>query len=386
MTDQDWQFEWHTQWDLIWDPAFQRPWRRALDRSPNPHVFFEPAIVRAWYETYRGFQDVDARFLFATHPKRGRVFLPMTVTRQGWKHGWLRVLAPVGANEFDYHDPIAQQPLSPTGWASFWQALQNEVHEHVPGVDLLAVPRMRQGNTGIHTEHDAANSGGGPAPSVDTDEAPFYRTDVAPWINLAGTSDLDELLKRLPSQLRQDVRRQGRRLGEIGAIRLRIFESHEEDAALDILPRFTEAHEARWPNAFRAKGFYQNLIRHGLRDGSLHVSELICGDRAISWHLGFRHRDRFYYYLPAFDESMRKHSPGKVHLALLLEHAIETGVHVFDMLVGAESYKLRWASGQAQLFGLRSVTPSVSASAKDYFSRRVRPSLAAARRKLKRPA
>ncbi|MHC4993432.1 MAG: GNAT family N-acetyltransferase [Planctomycetota bacterium] len=380
MRQHPWHFEWHTDWDRVWDPAFQRRWRRVLGRAAATHVFFEPATVRAWYDTHRGFEDIGARFLIATHPEGGHVFLPMAITRQGWKHGWLRVLAPVGANEFDYHDPIAERPLSPQGWVGFWEALEEEVHATMPDVDLLVAPRLHQGAVGVTRARDAGSGG-----EADAADGPrFDHTGLAPWINLAGLADLDGLLKRLPSQHRQDVRRQRRRLGEIGEVRLRVFGPDEEAAALDILPRFTEAHEARWPNAFRAAGFYENLIRHGLRDGSLHVSELLCGPRAIGWHLGFQHRDRFYYYLPAFDLSMRKHSPGKVHLALLLEQAIERGLHVFDMLVGAESYKRRWASGQAQLFGFRSVTPSVSASAKDYFSRRVRPSLAAARRKLKR--
>jgi len=60
-----WKFHWLTKWDEIWHEDFVSQWQRWLDESPSAHVFYHPALVRAWIETYLPLRDIRPCFLVA---------------------------------------------------------------------------------------------------------------------------------------------------------------------------------------------------------------------------------------------------------------------------------------------------------------------------------
>ncbi len=42
------KFEWITDWETIWSDNFVNQWHTWMETSENAHVFFHPAMVRAW--------------------------------------------------------------------------------------------------------------------------------------------------------------------------------------------------------------------------------------------------------------------------------------------------------------------------------------------------
>ena len=72
------------------------------------------------------------------------------------------------------------------------------------------------------------------------------------------------------------------------------------------------------------------------------------GRAAAAWY-GWRIGDRYAYYQGGFDESFSSSSIGTLLLAHTIESAIEEGASVYDLLLGTEDYKLRFATGERRV-------------------------------------
>jgi CelD/BcsL family acetyltransferase involved in cellulose biosynthesis len=141
-----------------------------------------------------------------------------------------------------------------------------------------------------------------------------------------------------------DAARQRRKLERLrGAVR---FEPEARDASLlDVCLGWKSRQYRRTGvvDAFsstRMVGFFRSLFDEGL----LVVSALFGGDHPVAIHLGCRWEGRFYYWIPAYDESAASCSPGGLLLAALLEESHRRGDHEFDFLIGDEEYKFRYAT------------------------------------------
>ena len=328
----DWRFEWLTTWDEVWDPSFVSQWEGWMDASPDAHVFFHPALVRAWTETYRALRRIEPRFLIARRGEDCTAFFPLVLDRCGWKNAWLRVIRPVGYNEFDYHDPILHGDPSRETWLGFWHALGEEIMAR-EDCDVLSVPRAREPCTG---------QGEG-----------LSATEGAPYILLARFRDFDDFLRGLGSKHRQDIRRKQRELEKLGALRIHIFRKDELAGASRAVERFLEAHRARWPNAYRPEGFLQRLVERCLPEGLLHLSVLESAGRPISWDMDFLHGRHLYCYVWAYEADMATYSPGKVHFANLIEAVMARGISHLYLGRGLEPYKLWWTKESVTLYALR---------------------------------
>ncbi len=331
----------YTSWDEVNAPAFVDEWSRWLELDPDPHVFFHPAVARSWCDTYRAFQEVSPRFCVAVIDGV-TLFLPLVLWKRSWKSGFLRMLVPVGFAEFDYHDPVVTGPRKPELLSRFWSLLERELFSDAA------------------TGHDV----------VDTSGFRFscgaqgweQSEDVCPYVDLTPFADFPAYMAKISKSLRQDIGRQKRRMAEIGELRYRVFAPAEPEDALALLPLFLEMHARRWPNAFRAPGYHEGLVRSGIPAGIVHFSALFLGAEPISLHLGFRYRQRYYYYLPVFLEQYAAYSPSKVHLSMLKEDFFAHGSGIFDYLRGAESYKSGWASAVAPLYEFRQDASSLQTS------------------------
>jgi hypothetical protein len=120
-----WKFHWLTRWEEIWDEGFVRQWQAWLDESPSAHVFFHPAMVKAWMETYLPLRDLLPCFLIAESAAH-IVFFPLVFWRRNWKNAFQKLLIPVGYSDYDYHDPIVVglKTEESIGMNSFWADFQ----------------------------------------------------------------------------------------------------------------------------------------------------------------------------------------------------------------------------------------------------------------------
>lgn len=330
-----------------------------MEEAWTSHVFFHPALARAWVDTYLPLQDM--RPLFAVVENGGTTaVLPLVLWRRNWKNVFLREVIPVGYSDFDYHDPILvgeELDLHSTG---FWTSLIAEINQLGVGQDGIQLTGIRAG---------LAGEGGG-----------WGAEAMCPFCDISRYQESGKYLPSLKASLRGDLRRQMRRLEEQGCVGYHVYQENELHAALEALPGFLDLHALRWPNAYKAPDFHANILRLGHPQGVVHFSELRLNDQAISWHLGFVDHKRYYYYLPAIDPAFQRFSPGKVHLLKCVEDAIRRKMFIFDHLRGEESYKSGWTEDYVQLKKLEVVRGSMASGVKRFLADHIKPMLAAVAR------
>lgn len=348
----NWKFEWLTTWDEVSSPGFEKQWEQWLSQANESHVFNHPALGRAWLSAYRRIWNLEPRYLIAR--KEGcTIFFPLLLWRRDWKSAGQRLLIALGHGDFDYHDPLVVSDRT-IDYSSFWSALHEEIqHRWRNDCDMVDISGIREIAQGMGEY--------------------WQDGEPCPFTDLSKQSDGESLVRSLKKSLREDVRRQIRRLEENGRLSYFAYGQGQILESKSSLDKLLCAHRGRWPNAFRAPNFHENLLKEGLRVGLVHLSELRLDDQPISWHLGFLHRGVFYYYLPSFEASMERFSPGKIHLYYCMVDAIEKRAGFFDHLRGVEAYKAGWATGLRQLYGFRFSLPGLLSATRNTIVKKVKP-------------
>ena len=334
-----WKFHWLTKWDEIWHEDFVSQWQRWLDESPSAHVFYHPALVRAWIETYLPLRDIRPCFLVAEAPGQ-MVFFPLVLWRRNWKNAFQKLLIPVGYSDYDYHDPLFTENVAQSDKNIFWQEFEQALSTSSPVIyDRLLFDGIRQRSI--------------PYSNIQTKNQRWNKIESCPWIDLSKFKKPEEFLPSLKTSLRQDLRRQQRRMAEIGVIEFKSYGTGKEREALQEVPDFLAFHSCRWPGAYKAPGFFKYLFEYGMEANILRFPVLRLNSKTIAWHLVFQFQDKIYSYMPAHNKEFEKLSPGKVLLLRIIEDAIAQGLECYDFLRGEESYKVGWTDKTETLWSFQ---------------------------------
>jgi CelD/BcsL family acetyltransferase involved in cellulose biosynthesis len=200
-------------------------------------------------------------------------------------------------------------------------------------------------------------------------------------LNLFGATDLDHVLARCSANHRGDVRRRLRRIRAEGEASVVVYECSSSDAAVrDFRERFVPAYSAYW--RARPEGcmldrpgvsdFVERVLVDGLAGRWAHYAALELNGQSIAWHLGLTFRRDLYWWIPAHDEAWQTFSPGKVLLALLVEHGIRSGTSNLHFLTGLQRYKLDWKPALIPLRVMQWHAPSVKGTALAWYDAGVR--------------
>jgi CelD/BcsL family acetyltransferase involved in cellulose biosynthesis len=324
-----WKFHWLMQWDEIWNEGFIRQWRHWLDSSFSAHVFFHPALVRAWVDTYLPLRDLRPCFLIA-ESSENRVLLPLVVWRHNWKNAFQKLLVPIGYGDYDYHDPIVAGSEKTFAKRAFWAELAEHLYNSAPmRWDRFSIDGIRR---------EFAGSGDG-----------WSTGEICPWTDLSIFGRAEEFLPSLSPILRGELRRRRRRMQEAGEVQYSVFSSDEVSGALKELVPFLAAHQLRWPDAYEAPHFYENLVLHGLPLNIVRFYVLRINEESAAWRFGFIYKDRHYNYILAHRTEFKRFSPGHLLALRSYEDSIAGKLKVFDLLRGEEDYKSGWADRRAYL-------------------------------------
>jgi CelD/BcsL family acetyltransferase involved in cellulose biosynthesis len=172
-----------------------------------------------------------------------------------------------------------------------------------------------------------------------------------PYIDLAGL-DWDGYLRTRSRGLRNEIGRKMRRLQRDHEVAIRWTATRAELAA-DIDTLF-ELHRSRWRDRPGASAFALESLREfhhcfaaaAFDRGWLRLLTIEIGGRgAASWY-GWSLGSRWSYYQAGFDPSFGSYSIGTLVLAETVRRAIEEGAAEYDLLLGGESFKSRFANGE----------------------------------------
>lgn len=185
-------------------------------------------------------------------------------------------------------------------------------------------------------------------------EAARYRWAVrtllrSPYLDLA-TFSWGEYESTLPSDLRSEVRRRQRRLGERGEV---TFEVTSGDEDLDRLLNEGFAVEGSgWKSeqrtaiesSPRTAGFYRTLAHSAAERGSLRLAFLRVDGRSAAFALGLEESGVYYMLKSGYDPALRDVAPGIVLRYELVSRAFAVRLTRYEFLGADEPWKLVFAS------------------------------------------
>jgi len=171
-----------------------------------------------------------------------------------------------------------------------------------------------------------------------------------PYIDLAGT-DWETYLAGRSRQFRSQYGRKMRTLRREHGVELRRASADTVAADVETL---LDLHARRWAGLEgvsaladpRVHAFHRELAPTLLDRGWLRLFVIeIDGSPAAAWY-GWRLGGRYSYYQAGFDPAWSRQSIGFLLLAETVRMATEEGVDEYDLLLGEEAFKARFATGR----------------------------------------
>jgi CelD/BcsL family acetyltransferase involved in cellulose biosynthesis len=175
--------------------------------------------------------------------------------------------------------------------------------------------------------------------------------EALPYIELGERSWEDYLATRSRG-FRNQVGRKMRGLRRDHEVRLRRPES--EHQVLGDLDTLFELHDARWTGRHgasaiadrSAREFHRRFMVAAYRRGWVRLYLLEVDSAPVAGWYGWRVGERFSYYQAGFDPAWGRHSVGFLLLAETVREAIAEGAAEYDLLLGDEPFKARFANAE----------------------------------------
>ncbi len=198
----------------------------------------------------------------------------------------------------------------------------------------------------------------GPMTAVPQPDEPL------PYIALEGL-DWQGYLATRSGQLRNQAKRKMRSLEREHEVRLRRTSS--ADQVVGDLDTLFKLHDARFQTrddvssiaGTDARDFHRRFAAAAHERGWLRLYLLEVDGAAVAAWYGWRLGDRFSYYQAGFDPAWSRYSVGFLLLAETIREAISEGATEYDLLLGDEAFKSRFAT--AERLGRRVlIAPAIS--------------------------
>jgi CelD/BcsL family acetyltransferase involved in cellulose biosynthesis len=335
--------------EVIRDPAGLEPirdaWRALAEQRGN--AFVTPEWFFAWLRHYGG---SSTPCVPVVRSQEGELLglLPFVVMPAGRS----RSLQFSGGNLGDHFHPVALERSESAVAAASAEALApqrndwalavfHNVAEHAPWVTEFASASGRR----LATTWDT------PQP------LPYIALDDLTWEEfLAGRSG--SLRKALSYELRRLERSH-----EV-ALRAGVTTANVEDE----MEQFFRLHDLRWSQrggsslaSDHARAFLVDFAGVAQKAGWLRLWFLEVDGEAIGAWLGWRVGERYAFFQSGFDPAWPRHSPGLLLVGHTIRSAIAEGASEYDMLLGDEAYKGRFAAAQRAVSTV-ALTPAIGRS------------------------
>ena len=192
-----------------------------------------------------------------------------------------------------------------------------------------------------------------------------YRDAVLPRLDLSTVESWEEFLAGRSRNFRSQMRRFERKLERDHELSFRMTDSQQQLAS--DLETFFRLHDARWSGrggsssaGRRLREFHRDFASRALERGWLRLWFLeLGGEPAAAWY-GWRVGDRYAFYLSGFEPRYAELRVGLVLLAHTLRSAIAEGASEYDLLLGNEPYKARFANSRRTVESVLITRPGVA--------------------------
>jgi CelD/BcsL family acetyltransferase involved in cellulose biosynthesis len=321
--------------DLIRDPqaldAIAGEWRALAQEHGN--AFLTPEWFRTWHSHYG--DDEEPYVLVARDGGRVAGVLPLALERRG-----RRPTARFGGSGLGDHFGLLTAPERTDYVAG---AIGTTLGEH--GRPNLVLENVDEAASWWDVLARAGGYAGRP---------PIGRRTTLPHIAFAGRS-WDEYMASRSRNLRSQLGRKRRALERDHDVAFR-WTGPDGNAADDIATLF-RLHDLRWAarsgesslTSERARSFHADFAAAAQALGWLRLAILEVDAEPVAAWYGWRIGDRFAYYQAGFDPEWQNRSVGLVLFAETIRTAAEEGAGEYDMLLGDEDFKLRFADSERRV-------------------------------------
>lgn len=325
----------------------------ADDRDLRMHVFQSREFLDIWLDTIGKASRVEPYFV-VVRDRGGRpvLYLPLIIETKFN----VRLLRFMDCGVADYNAPIvaADRALSRQEFHEVWA----DVLALLPGFDVIDLKKI------------ASDVAGAINPLTYLDCTPFGESGHA--IVLTRLRDQTDT-RRAVARQRRKLQSYAKGLSQIGEPRFIVNPDGSEAARLT--EQLFELKRRKYqrtstPDFLAAPGverFYRAMTSPGRLGTISHLSALTVDDAAASAHLGFIGRGRFYYIFPAYDTAFGRHRVGHLLLQHLIDQSVAQDFTTFDLGIGDDSYKNKWATHH---LALQSHQRAVTAAGRVYLQMR----------------
>lgn len=333
--------------DLAAFLALRDPWDELAERDPSP--FLTHAWLASWWAACGTGQAVAA----VLHGPRDEV-LAGALLRRG-PGGALHA----AANAFsDDWGAVARDPASRR---TLWRALADTRSP------ALVLANLRD------DDDRAAAASALMAAGRRVHQQPRH---ASPFIRLDGS--LDEVLAARSANLRSQVRRRTRALESMG--RLALTTTTDGANVATAFEAFVAVEGSGWKDRAgtalaadaAARRLYEGFAHRAAERGWLRIHLLTLDDRVLAGDFGIVIGDQAFMLKTGYDVEHADRSPGLVLRAEVIRHLIGEGVRGYDLLGGADDYKLRWTDETRQRTTVRGFA-GIAGLAPEAWSRAGRP-------------
>lgn len=160
--------------------------------------------------------------------------------------------------------------------------------------------------------------------------------------------DFEHFWATRSKDLRRNQRRYSQKARELGEVE---FEAVDE-ASPELLNALIRLHTARWKEqgepgmiaANRSEGFLRSMAAEMARQDVLRFFAIRFRGEVVAVVLCFRHRNKIYAYMSAFDPDYETLGFGRTLLFEGFRHAYAEGYDAWNFLRGDEPYKASWGA------------------------------------------
>lgn len=308
------------------EPGLVDEWRALAEAAGNAFVSPE------WYAAYARHYGQDAPpFVVRVRDADGCLVGLLPLCRSG------RTVRFAGANVGDRFAPVAAAGREAEVARAAAGALGREaVVLHNVDAGAAWVPALGEGLRGRLNTRTAATR---------------LRGGVMPFVPLTGQT-WEEFLGARSRNFRQQVRRKERALVDGLGAKVRATSSPGEVTA-DVA-EFFRLHNLRWDEreggstitSPTVHAFHADFAAAALARGWLRMSFLEVDGAAVAALYAWRIGGRYAYFQAGFDPEWAEKSVGLVLMAHTVREAIEEGADEYDLLLGDETYKARFATDE----------------------------------------
>jgi len=310
-----WNFKFLTKYEDCFGQDIVQFWQK----NCHDNVFNNPGLIQIWYDCFRLTKPVKLLWVYGENEDQVKSLWPLVIYQLDWRQGFLKIVTPAGGGDFDYHSPMFDSVINLDDY-----------------YDDLIVALKRHGG------FDEIRFSEIPEKYLPSKSDSFIADAECPKLNLTGIRAEETLMKFLKTSLRGDLRRQWRRLSELGEIEVVEFANSVD--ALKEYDAFIKNHSEQWPNSKKLPNFHRQLLNDNMLTSCVSFTALKVDGRSIAWHLGFKDNNGIYYYMPTRDPEYLNYSPGKLLLWQLINIAIRKNLAFFDLMRGSEDYKENWSN------------------------------------------